>query len=512
MARNNNKWMVARILSVLLALVPGYALSAAFDKEADIVVIGGGSAGLAAAVSAAQNGAKVVLLEKEPFLGGASSFVEGIFGIGTEQQRRAYVSITADEVFKHAFEFSHALADSHLLRTAIEESGPTIAWMERDLGVHFEVTRWSPLEPMVWHVASYKEKHLGGAVIAACVEKANELGVTILMKTAGKKLVVEKGRLTGIEAVDAEGKPVMIGAKAVIIATGGFDNSKEHIAKWTRFDPERIAAAVPIHKTGEGIEMAVAHGADTKGFGLMGFPSVPPGQGIRLNSPVMAAAVQPVLMVNAAGVRFFDETMMWTFPLAANAIYDQPGSFAWAIWDEDHARHLQQDGIDIGLGQLMKPGTKVDVMKNMTEAISAGNKHVAMADSVSELARMIGVDPVRLQRTIERYNGFVATNKDAEFFKDPRWLRPVKKGKLMAARLAVASFISIGGVRVTPRMEVINRMGVPVVPGVYAAGADVGGLWGDTYAVWTSGAMASWALTSGRLAGASAAAFVKSGK
>lgn len=332
--------------------------------------------------------------------------------------------------------------------------------------------------------------------------------MTILLKTTGKKLLVEKGKLQGIEAVDAQGKPLVIKARSIVIATGGFNNSKEHVAKWTRFDPERTGPELPLHKVGEGIEMAMAQGADTKGFGLMEVATVPPGQGLRPMGAVVAAASQPGLWVNATGERFVDEALNFNFPMAANAIYEQPGSFAWAIWDEDSAMHLKEEGIDVGLGQILRVGTKVDVMADMTAVLAAGNKRVAMADSVAELALKIGVDPVRLQQTIDRYNRFVATNRDVEFFKDPRWLRPVRKGKLMAARLVVSHLISIGGVRVTPRMEVINRTGSPI-PGVYAAGADVGGLWGDTYAVWTSGAMMSWASTSGRLAGANAAAFVK---
>lgn len=154
------KRMVVLIVIVLLT-VSTRASAAEFDSATDVVVIGGGSAGLAAAVSAAQKGAKVVLLEKEAFLGGASGFAEGMFGVGTEEQRLAGISMTTDEVFKHSFEFSHALADGSVLRTAIEESGPTIAWLKRDLGVQFELVKISPSEPMVWHIPSYKGKRLG---------------------------------------------------------------------------------------------------------------------------------------------------------------------------------------------------------------------------------------------------------------------------------------------------------------------------------------------------------------
>lgn len=512
MKKYHKLWVTSTLfVAVLLVLIQAYALAATVDKEADIVVVGGGSAGLAAAVSATQNGAKVILVEKQPVLGGASAFAEGLFGIGTDEQRRAAIYMTTDEVFKYMVEFSHGLADGPLLRTAIEESGATIAWLKRDLGVQFELAKLSPSEPMVFHLPNYKGKHLGASLIAAYVDKAKELGITVLTRTTGKKLLVEKGKIIGLEAIDTQGKPFAIKAKAVIIATGGFNNSKEHIAKWTHFDPERTTPFVPLNKVGEGIEMAIAQGADTKGFGLMVFPFLPAGQGIQPFGPVMTAATQAGLWVNAAGERFVDEAIQFNFPLAANAIYGQRGSFAWSIWDEDQARHLKEDGIDISQGMFLRAGTKIDAFAEMTAAVAAGNKNVAMADSVPELAKKMGVDPVRLQKAIERYNGFAATNRDTEFFKEPRWLRPVKNGKLMAARLIAGHFISIGGARVTPRLEVITPMGA-TIPGLYAAGSDVGGLWGDTYGVWTTGAMMSWASTSGRLAGVSAAAFAKTAK
>jgi fumarate reductase flavoprotein subunit len=331
----------------------------------------------------------------------------------------------------------------------------------------------------------------------------------MLTKTTGKRIIVEKDRVAGLEALDAQGKPFVIKTKAVVIATGGFNNSDELIAKWTRFNPTRVEPAVRLHKVGEGIQMAMAQGADTKGFGLMVGQGNPRGPGLKHPDWVTAVAGSPVLWVNALGERFVDESIAMDFPMASNSIYGQSGNFAWAIWDEETARHWKEEGIDLSPSVPLRIGTMVDVMAEITSGVAAGNRHVAMADSVPELARKIGVDPARLQQTIDRYNGFCGANKDAEFSKDPRWLRPVKKGKLMAARLVAWSQVSIGGVRVTPRMEVIKQTGAPI-PGIYAAGADAGGLWGDTYTVWTSGIMLSWCSTSGRLAGANAAAFVKS--
>ncbi len=483
-------------------------MSSIQNREADVVVVGGGSAGLAAAIRATQNGAKVILLEKEPKFGGASNHAEGLFGIMTEEARKMSVWYTVDEVFKHSLEHSHGLIDGPLVRRAIEEAAVTIDWIKKSTPVTFWLARMSPTEPFVWHIPNYKGEERGAALIKAYVDKANELGITLLTNTSGKRIIVERGKVTGLEGIDSEGNPFVIKTKAVIIASGGFNNSHELIAKWTRFDPGRTGAATSyLHKVGEGILMGMELGADTRGFGLMTFQSVP-GDGGEMQemSPVMAAAGGPGLWVNTFGERFVDETVSFDFPMAANAIYSQRFSFVWSIWDEDWCTYLKEKGLDLGIGTNIPVGTKFDVMQDVLKSIEEGSPHVFMEDSISELADDIGVDPDTLQETIDRYNGFVEKRYDEDFFKDRRFMRPVKKGKLIAARLGVGHFISIGGLRVTPETEVIDAMGEPVAEGVYACGADVGGLWGDTYEVRRAGAMMSWASTSGRIAGANAAA------
>jgi fumarate reductase flavoprotein subunit len=480
-------------------------------QESDVVVVGGGAAGLAAAISAAQNGAKVILLEKEPFIGGASNLAEGLFGIMTEEARMMSVWHTVDEVYKHSFEHSHGFIDGPVVRKAIEESTATIAWIKESLpGVTFELARMSPTEPFVWHLPHYKGEKLVKALINAYKDKAEELGITMIMGTAGKKIMVEDGKVTGLEAVDAEGEPVVIKTKAVIIASGGFNNSNELVEKWTGFKAENTGPVTThLHKVGEGILMGMELGGDTKGFGLMAFQSIPTEEGVTQMSPTMAAGGGPGLWVNSSGDRFVDETAAFDFPMAANAIYSQRGHFMWSIWDEAWVAYLKEKGLDLGIGAGLPVGTKLDVMEDVLKNVEAGSPNIFIADSIPELAEKIGVDPDRLQQTVDRYNGFVASHHDDDFFKDPRFMVPVVQGKVMAARFIAGSFVSIGGLRVTPEMEVINKMGEPVAVGVYATGADVGGLWGDTYEVRRAGAMQSWAATSGRIAGANAAALAK---
>ncbi len=105
-------------------------------KEVEVVVIGSGVSGLAAAVTAAEGGAQVVVLEKQRSLGGTSNFFEGIFAVESEMQRERYITYSRDEAFKRIMDYSHWRADARLVRAFVDESGPTISWL-LEKGVEF---------------------------------------------------------------------------------------------------------------------------------------------------------------------------------------------------------------------------------------------------------------------------------------------------------------------------------------------------------------------------------------
>lgn len=479
------------------------------ELQADVVVVGGGNAGLASSISAAQNGAKVILLEKEDHLGGAARHAEGLFAINTFEEKMGSFVYTEDEMFLASWYHAHGLIDGPLVRTAIKESTETISWIKESTPIKFWLATISPSMPHVWHIPMYKGEERGQALINGYGDVAKELGVDIHLNTSGKKIEVENGEVVGIQAVEADGTPVHIACKAVCLASGGFNNSKEKIAQWTNYDPEAIGAATAyLHKCGEGIDMGIELGAATKGFGLMLFQSLPAedGNGTQEMGITLAAAGSPVLWVNSDGDRFCNETASFDFPLAGNCIYDQRGHYAWAIWDAGFCQYLKENGLDLGIGTNVPVGTKLDIMADVQRLIEQGYEHVFVADSIPELGEKIGIDGEHLQATVDRYNGFALQHHDDEFYKDPHMIAPVFNPPYIAARLVPGSFISYGGLRVNPEtIEVIDEAGNPVAKGVYACGADVGGMWGDTYEVRRSGAMMGWASTSGRIAGKNAA-------
>lgn len=478
------------------------------EMKTDVVVVGAGSAGLSAAVSAAAAGAQVIVLEKMPFAGGSSNYAEGLFGAETNQQRLKAIHLSKDEAFKRAMEFNHWRANAALVRQTIDKSAETLEWLAT-MGIAFDPVNISPTEAPSWHlVKDWGGAHHGAALIAALSAKAKELGVKILYQTPGKELILDNGTVRGIKAATAKGEVIQIHSKAVVLATGGFPNSKEMINKWTRFDAEKVFPTVPIKKTGDGINMALAAGADSEGWGLMLHPGTH-GEGIKPLGPLYAVTWQPLLWVNKYGDRFANESIVTSFALAGNAIDRQRDSFAWAIWDEETTRYLMEKGIDNGLGVLVPIGTQLKGLPDeIKAAVAKKSTSVATGATIEELAQKIGIPPEKLKSTVDAYNTFKETNHDDQFGKDAKDIQPVKNATFYAVKLFPYFFVSLGGAKTSLNMEVIDKNDRPI-PGLYAAGSDVGGQYGDTYTLWTSGFSFQFAASSGRIAGNHSAIYAK---
>lgn len=494
--------------SLCVVLFSGHLHAKDTEMSAEVVVVGAGAAGLSAAVTAANAGAKVIVLEKMPFAGGSSNFAEGLFGAETNEQRLKAIRLTKDEAFKHAMEFNHWRANAALVRQTIDNSAETLEWL-KTLGLEFDPVNISPTEAPSWHlVKDWGGKHHGAGLIAALSAKAKELGVEILFETPGKELIFANDKIVGIKAAHAKKGNIDIMAKAVVLATGGFSNNKEMISKLTRFDADKVFPTVKLNKTGDGITMGLAAGADGEGWGLQLHPGTH-GKGIKPLGPLFAVTWQPLLWVNKYGDRFADETIVTSFALVGNAIERQRDSFAWAVWDENTTRYLTEKGIDNGIGVLVPIGTKLtDLPAEINRAVAEGNTNVAVGDSIEELAKKMTIDPENLKTTVGAYNTYKEKNHDAQFAKDPRYIQPIEKPKFYAVKIFPYYFVSLGGVKTSLKMEVLDKKDLPI-PGLYAAGSDVGGLYGDTYTLWTSGFSFQFAASSGRVAGEHAALYSK---
>lgn len=480
------------------------------NDPTDIIVIGAGASGLSAAVTAAEGGAKVLLLEKTGHIGGSSNFAEGMFAVESDIQRRNYINYSRDEAFRAIMNYSHWRANPRLVRAFVDESGGTIRWLEKQ-GVEFiEPAANMPDGLRTWHILKGPLRAMGSTMVKKLTERARGLGVDIKLSAGAEKILKENSRITGVIA-DIGGKPRQISARAVVIGSGGYGNNREWIKKYTGFDlGENIIPIASVDKVGDGIRMAWEVGAAEEGMGVLHFFRVGPmGPGVPLKGHLECAVAQPDLWVNQRGERFCDEGISFNDTFEGNAIARLKEGRNYTLFDEAAKQQMMENGIDRSVAYKNLPGTRlVNFDKELETALQKGNRDVFAAGTIEELAHQLGIDPAVLQATVEEYNRYCETGHDRLFVKDPKYLRPIKTPRFYAIKAYTVFLGSLGGIKVNHNLEVLDNE-ERVIPGLYAVGTDVGGLYGDSYNFqYSSGSTLGFAVNSGRIAGRSAAKYV----
>lgn len=470
----------------------------------DVIVVGFGGGGVAAALALAEGGAKVIAFEKMLVPGGLTNFIEGTYAAESEILLKRNIKATRDEGFRELMDYSHWRANPNLVRAIVNKSGDTISWLET-YGVPFEEPSADFFGgPRVWHLF----RGFGSAMIHALLPHALAKGVEIHYETAVKKLLRKgDGPVTGVVVEDKEGKQREVQANAVIIATGGYGNNKEWVKKYTgRNLDEDIVCAVPYNKIGEGIKMAWEAGASEEGTGvlLLGPGTIP---GLPPVSHLNAASAQPTLWINRNGVRFCDETIILNMIHAGNALLRQPGGIVFTIFDGDMKRHWEEFG-GLNFGNYLPARTRLAKLdEEITASIQQGSPYVFAADTLDELADKIGVDKAAFKKTVEEYNGFCAKGHDDRYDKDQMYLRPVRTPKFYAFKCMPQFLGTMGGIKINERTEVLDNS-QKVIPGLYAVGNDAGGMYGDSYCVITSGIASAFAINGGRIAAENALKYI----
>jgi fumarate reductase flavoprotein subunit len=464
--------------------------------EADVVIIGCGASGLCAALTLGYGGASVLMFEQEPEPGGMTNYAEGMFAVGSRFQKKQKVGLTVEEAFNIHMEETHWLANPRLVRTFMERTGETIDWLEAQGAQFSGLFTISPVTPRVWHqVVGFGKEGL----IKPLYEKVKkEKSVQVLFETQVKNLIMEEGRVAGAVAEEKDGTTVRAKAKAVIIASGGYQDNKEWVDKYCKSGFTR--PVVPGRHTGSGIQMAWDAGAEPYDMGVMQTIVLVPEE--ELTSQLLTAGFQPRLWVNRLGERFCNEAICWKFPMAGNALARQPGAAAWCIFDDDTRRYMKDNGISYVLGEFY------DILKNLPDLdqeLVRGMKEgkVFKSDSLPELAAQIDTDQETLRATVDEYNECCDKNYDSIFGKDRIYLNPIKKPPFYAVKLGLCCFMTNGGVRINHKTEVL-REDRTVIPGLYVIGCSAGGILGDTYEVSTTGGSLAFAVNTGRMAGESA--------
>jgi fumarate reductase flavoprotein subunit len=475
--------------------------------EADVVVVGSGASGLAAALESAQGGAKTIVFEKQPVIGGTSNFFEGIFAVGSSMQKGKYISYSSDQAFKNFMEYNHWRSDARLVRALINRSADTIHWL-KSMGVEFlEVTINMPDAPRTYHVV----KGRGQAAVKALALSAKENSVVVRTASPVKRILKERTGTSGV-IVELNGKEVEVACRAVVIASGGYANNPEWIKKYTGLELGRtITPMGNTGKMGDGIRMAWEMGAAAEGMGVLHMIRVAPcSPEFPFMNAVEGAAIQPVLWVDPKGERFCDEGIAYYDTSLGNVNSRYKQGYTFCLFDDSIKKHFTEKGVFRGMGTIVSPGSKLhDLDEKIESFLSLNSAEFFGANSIEELAKKMEVNPETLKNTVRQYNAFCAQGRDAEFAKDPEYLLPLTGPRFYAAKARTCFLGTMGGIKINHRTEAVDEYGDPI-PGIYAAGLDAGGLHAESYSMRdTSGIASAFAIITGRVAGENAAKCVK---
>jgi fumarate reductase flavoprotein subunit len=475
------------------------------NRKTQIAVVGGGAAGMAAAAAAAEAGAQVTVIEANAAVGGNGLFPRGIFAVDSPVQRRKLVFADADTVFTQCMEYSHWKIDARLIRTLIDKSGDTINWLEGK-GVRFtDVVHHVPNQtPEVFHITDAPE-NVGLAVIKALKAFCLEKGVTILTATRGKSLLLdETGTVKGVLCEAKDGTKITIEAEKIIVCTGGFAGNAEMIAKYyPNYNPNGVSEGGGMRHQGDGIRMAEEVGADIEGNFAMEI-AAPKVKGFDAAINLLLGKPYHV-WVNKFGKRFADEGIVYHFAQAANACMRQPESAMWVLFDEGIKERVLSDGRDM-IELIHIPANAEEHLQETIEKAKADGI-MAVSESVSDLAALIGCSEETLKESLGEYNAFCDRNRDALFAKDKRYLLKLDHPPFYAIRAGADMLITHGGIRVNEQFEALTQE-FGTIANLYVAGVDFGGADADVYNVGMSGHGFGFAVNSGRIAGENAGAAV----
>jgi fumarate reductase flavoprotein subunit len=465
-------------------------------KQYDVIIVGAGLSGLAAAVSAREQHLNVLVLEKGRSLGGNGNYVEGAMGVDSYLQKEQNIKISKQQLLQDELNYSHYEANAPHLKQLIDKSGAMIDWL-RDLGVKF--AKVGP-QGDSWPTIHTFEGG-GHAAVTKLYDLAVAAGAEIITSTKAEKLLTADGAITGLVISNqSTGQQRELQTKNVLLATGGYVDNPELVNKRTPLS-NRLLAVSNGKATGDGLKMAWATGAEHYQMGAIQYgggaiyDKVNPPY-VHMASQLAAAATQEaILWVNERGERFVNEDVNDNMCHAGSAILTQ--SRVFSILDQAAVDHLTEVGLYKEVGNSpISPDTFAELKHELDHDLQAGSRYLTKADTIADLAKQLNLPA--LQGTIDQYNSLVDAGADTDFGKKPAYLTPVTTGPFYAVELGVGMACALGGIRVDNDNQVLNSYGYPL-PGLYAVGNDAAGmLVGDTYAVTLPGSTAGYAVFSGR--------------
>lgn len=480
------------------------------ELTTDVLVIGGGGAGLSAAATALQEGKKVILLEKFPAIGGNTVRTGGPLGAANPEWQNKFAALPGeDTTLKAMLAMDESEIDEEyladfrtlkqqiqnyldevegkdeylfdstiwhriqtylggkrtdlqgnviygqydLVKTLTDDAPDAVKWLA-EIGVDFD---WNKVEMpvgMMWRRGHKPKENQGYAFVAALQKFIEQNGGQIITDTSVKELLLEDGKVVGVIARGPRNKKVTVHAGGVVLATGGFGANtkmlKQYNTYWSEIEDDIKTSNSPAI-TGDGIKLGESVGADLVG---MGFTQMMPVSDPNTGALFTGLQVPPAnfVMVTQEGKRFVNE-------------YESRDKLTQAAIDNGGLFYLIADD------EIKKTAMNTNQAK-IDKEVAAGILY--RADTLEELAEQLGMDPAVLVDTVAKYNSYVSAGKDPEFGKNVFDLK-VEVAPFYATPRKPAVHHTMGGLRIDTATHVLTKDGT-IIPGLYAAGEVAGGI------------------------------------
>lgn len=453
------------------------------ESTYDVVVIGAGGAGFAAAVEAADKGAKVVLLEKMPAVGGNSLISGAEMNVaGTDIQHK--LGIMDDSPERHAkdtLKGGDFKGDPAIVKVMTEKALPTSEWLRNRVGVRFE-------DDNLFQFGGHSRKralipigHTGTEFISKFSALADKLDIPVITNMKAEELILDpNGKVTGVKCV-SDGKTYTFNAKGgVVLATGGFGANAEMVKKYNPNIDERFKTTDAPGTTGEALYMAEKAGGQLVNMGyIQTYPICDPISGVI--ELIADARFDGAILVNQEGKRFVEE--LERRDVISNAILNQPGAYCYVLWNDN----------------IGKISNTVKIHDTEYDAFTKqGIMHTA--DTLEDAANFFKIDPKALQATVDRVNEMAKNGKDLDF-NHRAGLKDLSTGKYYIIKAVPSTHHTMGGLKINPQAQVLDKNGNPI-PGLWAAGEVTGTTHGTNR---LGGNAYTDIMVFGRIAGAGAA-------
>jgi succinate dehydrogenase/fumarate reductase flavoprotein subunit len=467
------------------------------DKQyiTDVVIVGGGLAGLTAANSALQNGVKVVILEKLGATGGNAKSSLGSFMVAeVDENRQFQVSDEYDTLNaalgrwkqyqdEYSYRKNAKYPDYDRLSYMFVQTMFTVDWLKK-LGATFEPKTPISDRGMAMLQVNVPSIQLtsGAAQLLQHLENlitANE-NATLLLETPAYQLIMDGNKAVGVKAKTSKGGEVEVYAKSVILACGSYTQNKEMMEKYISDLGEVDVWAVPSD-TGDGINMALEEGAQLWGEDFIhpappnisnAFYAINPS---RSNVPSFYNA----LLVDKNGTRIMKENDTSYARQVLKMAELKTGPY-WAIHDDHWLTDAQRDMLNTGL-------TTTGVYKG---------------DTLEEIAEKGGINLTGLTASFNKYNTDAQNGVDTEFGKTGNAFKPYQDGPYYIVRMIPCACDVLGGIVTNQEYQILNASNKPF-DSLWAAGSVSNGQYYNQY--YFSGSSLTFASTSGRLVGKQAA-------